>query len=138
VQIRTQGTRERPTIILRKLIFPHVGEAERIHKTYNATPRKEEKKYFLVDMFCILCTKYEVKVMTFYQSITMFHLQKYSGDFDPVCYGRKVNLIVLVTLVKYNHCLHEVETRIYQVGFEVLIAVVMESSIFWDITSCSP
>jgi hypothetical protein len=28
--------------------------------------------------------------------------------------------------------------KIYFVGFEVLTAVVMKSSIFWDITPCSP
>jgi hypothetical protein len=27
---------------------------------------------------------------------------------------------------------------LFVVGFEVLTAVVMKSSIFWDITSCSP
>jgi hypothetical protein len=29
-------------------------------------------------------------------------------------------------------------TRYYFVGFEVLTAVVMKSTIFWDITPCSP
>jgi hypothetical protein len=28
--------------------------------------------------------------------------------------------------------------KIYEVGFEVLTAVVMKSTIFWDMTPCSP
>jgi hypothetical protein len=36
-------------------------------------------------------------------------------------------------------CFREVETIFkYCVGFEVLTAVVMKSTVFWDITPCSP
>jgi hypothetical protein len=34
--------------------------------------------------------------------------------------------------------LREVRTRTANVGFEVLTFMVMETSIFWDITPCSP
>jgi hypothetical protein len=33
--------------------------------------------------------------------------------------------------------LHESEIKLYR-GFEVLISVVTKSSVFWDITLCSP
>jgi hypothetical protein len=36
------------------------------------------------------------------------------------------------------HKIWDHKSLIYRVGFEVLTAVVMKSTIFWDITSCSP
>jgi hypothetical protein len=46
---------------------------------------------------------------------------------DPTCYVRINKIILLMSLRK-----------IHTVGFEVLRAVIIKRSIFWEITSCSP
>jgi hypothetical protein len=43
-------------------------------------------------------------------------------------------IILLETILNQNYFQHKQE--FYEVGFAVLTAVVMNSSIFWDITPC--
>jgi hypothetical protein len=45
---------------------------------------------------------------------------------------------VVYTGTKLRYSIQESVIWFFFVGFEVLTAVVMKSSIFWDITSCSP
>jgi hypothetical protein len=43
-------------------------------------------------------------------------------------------VVIAIMLVSISSVLQE--ERLYFVGFEVLTAVVMKSSVFWDVASC--
>jgi hypothetical protein len=69
------------------------------------------------------------------KSVPMFHTKNYSLLYNT----RQWSTSIWVTSVQHAHCpLCKAKFNINFVGFEVLMAVVTKSSIFWDITQCSP
>jgi hypothetical protein len=59
---------------------------------------------------------------------------KMPGDFTP---GKSDEMVKMVR-TSFGVTFQTNQTSKYCVGFEVLTAVAMQSTIYWDITPCSP
>jgi hypothetical protein len=72
---------------------------------------------------------------SFSRSVTLILVAHFSGYLWHPC---TLLVIQCCQLLKIIFCLRLVQIVNHIIGFEVLTAVVMKGSIFWDITLCSP